>query len=155
MNIDAGVSIVVSFACFAWIFVKKVLPIVLSALDEYIDGIKNRLSSIDKEKEQALSVLSNSQVRQKEIFKVIDDERQRSQERIKQLNEDNDQEIVALRDQYQFALKTKLDSEMSKQKNAILNQLSDVIVDKLAEKFQQSDTGSIPVISKQDLSKLM
>lgn len=155
MNIDAGVSIVVSFGCFAWIFVKKVFPPVVSALDEYIDGIKSKLSSVEREKEEALDMFKKSQHKQQEIFKSIDAEQVSSQNRIQQLNEDNDRDLVLLREQYQLALQTKVDAELSKQKNAILDQLSDVIVDKLSEKIRQNNHSSVPTISKNDLKKLM
>lgn len=155
MSIDAGVSIVVSFGCFAWIFVKKVLPLVLSALDEYIDGIKNKLSSVEREKEEALDMVKKSQLKQQEIFKSIDAERARSRDRIQQLSVDNDRELVSLREQYQAALKTKVDAEVSKQRNAILNQLSDIIIDELSEKIRRSNCGSVPTISKNDLKRLI
>ena len=155
MNIDAGISIVVSFLCFAWIFAKKVYPLLTSALDEHIDSVKQKILDAERMKEEASNALKVAYVKNQELADVIEENRKMSEERIRHLKEENAKYIAELRERYEASLKARLEAEFAQQKSALLDELADLVVEKLSEKVQSADCKISTVVTKEDLQKLV
>lgn len=155
MNIDAGLSIVVSFLCFAWIFAKKVYPLLTNALDEHIDSVKQKILDAERAKEDASLALKVAYVKNQEVADVIEENRKQSEERIRRLREENAKYIAELRERYEASLKARLEAEFAKQKGELLDQLADLVVKKLSEKVQSADCKVSTIVTKEDLQKLI
>ncbi len=155
MSIDAGFSIVISFLCFAWIFAKKVYPLLTKALDDHIDAVKQKILDAERAKEDASRALKVAYVKNQEVADVVEENRRQSEERIKHLKEENEKYIAELRARYEASLKARLEAEFTKQKSALLEQLADLVVEKLSEKVQGSNCKVSTTVTKKDLQKLV
>ncbi len=155
MSIDAGLSIVVSFLCFAWIFAKKVYPLLTSALDEHIDSVKKQILDAERMKDEASRALKLAYVKRQEVGDAIEEYRRLSEERMNQLKKENKEYIEQLRERYEASLKTRLEAEFAKQKGELLDKLADTVIQKLSEQVQKADCKVSSVITDEDLKKLM
>ncbi|MCR5224853.1 MAG: ATP synthase F0 subunit B [Alphaproteobacteria bacterium] len=155
MNIDAGLSIVVSFLCFAWIFAKKVYPLLTKALDEHIDSVKKQILDAEKMKEEASRALKIAYVKRQEVAGAIEENRKLSEARIAQLKKENKEYIEQLRARYESSLKASLEAEFAKQKGELLDKLADLVIQKLSEQVKQADCKVSTIVTEDDLKKLM
>ena len=154
MSIEPEVSIVVSFLCFAWIFAKKVYPAVVKQLDDHIDAVKEKIHEAERLKDEANAALKNAYVRKDDIEKIIEENRKNSEEKIARLREENEILLQTLRKRYEDSLKNQLEAAFVKQKNELIEKLSDLLIEKLTEKIKNSPTNDV-MISKDELKKLL
>ena len=155
MNIDPSISIVISFLGFAWIFVKKVYPMIIKKLDDHIDSVKQKIAEAEKLKDEARTALKNAYIRKDDIEKIVEENRKKSEERIENLRRENEALLQTLKQRYEDSLKTQLEAAFLKQKNILIDKLSDLLIDKLTKKMKNSKIESDIVITKDELQKLL
>lgn len=155
MNIDPSVSIVISFLGFALIFAKKVYPMIIKKLDDHIDSVKQKIAEAEKLKDEARTALKNAYIRKDDIEKIVEENRKKSEERIENLRRENDALLQTLKQRYEDSLKTQLEAAFLKQKNILIDKLSDLLIEKLTEKMKNSKIESDTVITKEELQKLL
>ena len=155
MNIDPSISIVISFLGFAWIFVKKVYPMIIKKLDDQIDSVKQKIAEAEKLKDEARTALKNAYIRKDDIEKIVEENRKKSEERIENLRRENEALLQTLKQRYEDSLKTQLEAAFLKQKNILIDKLSDLLIDKLTKKMKNSKIESDIVITKDELQKLL
>ncbi|MDR2107506.1 MAG: hypothetical protein LBO73_03230 [Holosporaceae bacterium] len=153
MNIDPGVSIVVSFLGFAWVFMRKISPSVLKMLDGHIETVKNKISEAEILKEEATLELKEARARKNEAEKIMKEERLESEKRTERLYVEHEKYLRELREKFEAALKIRLESELARQKSQIMAKLSDEIVQKLSERIKSEDCAAD--FTEEDLRKLI
>ena len=155
MNIDAGLSIVVSFIGFSWIFAKKIYPILTKKLDDHIESVKNKIQEAEDLKNEAYASLKSAYVQKDDTEELIKMNRLKSEEKIKRLQEENEKLLKMLRERHEASLKVQLEAEFAKQKSHLIEKLSDLVIKKLSEKVSDVDCKTITNIDKNDLNKLL
>ncbi len=156
MKLDAYViaelSILGSFLCFLALVIKKVWPILIKSLDDHIEKIKNQIDSAEKLREDSAVALTRANNISSNIQNEIENYKKRSEERITQLEEENQRYIQALKEKATLSLNAQLSAELSKQKEILVDRLADLIAERLSEKVK--DQYSDVIFSKEDLKKL-
>lgn len=149
----AELSILGSFLIFLALFIKKAWPILMNSLDDHIEKVRTQISSAERLREESAFALTRANQISSNIQNEVADYKRRSEERIAQLEEENRQYIQALKDKAVKSLNAQLNAELSKQKELLLGQLADLIVERLSEKVQ----GQISEVnfSQEDLKKLI
>lgn len=148
----AELSILGSFLCFLFLVFKKVWPLLLKSLDDHIEKVKNKINSAEKLREESTAALTRANLARANIQNEIESYKRRSEERIFQLERENQLYLRALREKAALSLNAQLSAELSKQKEILVDRLSDLIVEKLSEKTKvQSEEISF---SKEDLKRL-
>jgi F0F1-type ATP synthase membrane subunit b/b' len=155
MSIDPGTSIVISFAMFAYIFAKKIYPPILKMLDEHIESVKNKIREAEEFKDSAYVALKQAYTKKDDTQKIIADNRLKSEERIRKLQQENERLLKALRERHTVALQMQLDAELAKHKNRLVERLSDLLIERISEKVSSPDCEVSTNISKSDLQKLL
>lgn len=155
VNIDPSISIVISFLGFCWIFAKKVYPLVTRKLDEHIEAVKQEIARAEQLRDEATYSLKAAREKEHEIEEIIAANRLRSEEKIKKLKEENKKLLKMLRERYEISLKTQLEAEFVKQRNQLIDRLSDLIIEKIHEKVNEADYKFTTTLKKEDLSKLL
>ena len=135
MSIDPSLSILISFLGFCWIFAKKVYPMVTRKLDEHIEAVKQQIAEAEKLREEAAIALENAKKKENEIENIITENRIKSEEKIKRLREENERLLKMLRERHEISLKTQLEAEFVKQKNQLIDRLTNLILEKISEKI--------------------
>jgi F0F1-type ATP synthase membrane subunit b/b' len=154
MTIDPGISILISFIGFVYIFMKKVYPLLTSALDEHIESVKGKIKEAELLKEEALLMLKNANVKKQDIAKIIRENKEASDERIARLRKENEDYLRDLREKFEILLKNQLEAELSKQKDLLIGRLSEQIIAKLSEKAAAAESDIQIDFSNEDLKKL-
>jgi F0F1-type ATP synthase membrane subunit b/b' len=155
MSMSPTLSIVISFLGFCWIFAKKVYPHITKYLDDYIDSIKKNVSDAENFKNDAYSALKDAYVHKDDTEEIIRENRTKSEEKIKRLKAENVKSLHHLRERHTASLKVQLDAELAKQKNFLIERLSDVILLRLSEKISNSECNVSTSFDKEDLQKLL
>jgi F0F1-type ATP synthase membrane subunit b/b' len=97
-----GVSIVVSFLGFAYIFAKKVYPTAIKALDGHIESIKNKIKEAELLKEEATLALEEAYAKKEGIARLVEENKKASEERIERLRLENERYLKALREKFAY-----------------------------------------------------
>ncbi len=148
----AELSILGSFLCFLFLVFKKVWPLLLKSLDDHIEKVKNKINSAEKLREESTAALTRANLARANIQNEIESYKRGSEERISQLERENQIYLRALREKAALSLNAQLSAELSKQKEILVDRLSDLIIEKLSEKIKdQSEEISF---SKEDLKRL-
>ncbi len=155
MSIDPGLSIVVSFIGFSWLFVKKIYPILTKKLDDHIESVKNKIQEAENLKNEAYTSLKSAYVQKDDTEEVIRTNRLKSEEKIKRLQRENEKLLQALRERHEASLKLQLEAELAKQKSRLIERLSDLIIEKLSDRVTDADCKVLTNIDKNELSKLL
>lgn len=155
ISIDPSISIVISFLGFCWIFAKKLYPLVTKKLDEHIETVKKEIENAERLKDEATLSLKAAREKEHEIDKIIEENRLKSEEKIKKLKEENKKLLQMLRERHEISLKTQLEAEFVKQKNQLIDRLSTLILEKIYEKIEGTDYKFVTTLKKEDLSKLL
>ncbi len=153
MNI-AELSIVVSFTCFLILFFKKAYPFVVDGIDSYIAEVRKKIDDAERLKSDAVSALAQAEKRRKETELEIEEYRKRSQARIEQLEQENKKYLELLEAKNAEALEKQLNVELAKQKQELINKLSDLVIAKLSDRIQKEQLSASINISQEDLSLL-
>jgi F0F1-type ATP synthase membrane subunit b/b' len=155
VTITPGVSIVLSFVGFVWIFMKKARKFMIEALDEHINLVKNKINNAELLEKEASLALKEAYVKKNEIIELIEKSRRESEEKIRQLHLENEQYISTLREKFDTSLKNQMEAELAKQKKLLLSQLSDQITKKLTEQINSANCNVSIDFTKDDLQKLI
>lgn len=155
MNIDPGISIVISFVGFGLIFAKKIYPILTKKLDDHIESVKNKIQEAENLKDEAYASLKNAYIQKDDTEELIRINRLKSEEKIRRLQEENEKLLQMLRERHEASLKLQLEAEFAKQKNHLIEKLSDLIIEKLSERVTDENCKVVTNIDKEDLSKLL
>lgn len=155
MNIDPSFSIVISFLGFCWIFFKKIYPLITKKLDEHIKAVKQQITEAEKLYEDASVALKKAQEKESEIDAIIAANRLKSEEKIQRLQKENRRLQKMLRERHEISLKTQLEAEVVKQKNQLIDRLSNLILEKISEKIEETNYKFSTSLKKEDLSKLL
>jgi F0F1-type ATP synthase membrane subunit b/b' len=155
MTVDPGVSIVISFLGFVWLFMKKIYPSMVKMLDGHIEAVKNKIREAETLKEEAVSALEEARTKKNDIDEIIEKKRLESEENIKRLYEENAKHLEALREKFEASLKSRLEAELAKQKARLMAQLSDEIIQKLSEHIKSGEYDIDCEVTKENLRKLL
>lgn len=155
MTFSSELSIVISFAAFAVVFAWKIYPFVLEALDGYIDEIKLRISKAEEEENKALRALEQAAEKKGEIEKLLEIDRLESKEKMCELREESEQSLALLREHHEVSLKNQLEAEFVKQKNVLIDRLSDLIIGEVGREFEAEDFSLVSSIKSGDFNKLL
>jgi F0F1-type ATP synthase membrane subunit b/b' len=155
MSLDPGISIVVSFIGFFWIFIKKIYPLATKTIDEHIELVKNQISEAESLKNNASLALKEAYARKNEAVELIEKNRRESNEKIKRLRQENEEYLKTLRERFESSLKNQLEAELARQKELLMEKLSDQLIKKLKEKVESDDCDVSSVFSREDLKKLL
>ena len=155
MSIDPSFSILISFLGFCWIFAKKVYPMITRKLDEHIEAVKQQIAEAEKLREEAAIALENAKKKESEIEDIIAENRIKSEEKIKRLREENERLLKMLRERHEISLKTQLEAEFVKQKNQLIDRLTNLILEKISERIEETGYKFSTSLKKEDLSKLL
>ncbi|MDR0555424.1 MAG: hypothetical protein LBG20_00190 [Holosporaceae bacterium] len=154
MQMDPGVSIVISFLGFSWLFWKRIYPQTTRMLDDHIEEVKNRINEAEWQSRAAQSILKKAQEKQKEMEESIDSCRKISQEKMKIMRRENDNYVMERREKVKLSLKNQLEAELEQQKEILLEQLSNQLIQKLSERIIQDSYVVLVDFSREDLQKL-
>jgi len=155
MNIDPGLSVVISFIGFSWIFVKKIYPILTKRLDDHIESVKNKIQEAEDFKNEAYASLKNAYIKKDDTEELIKMNRLKSEEKIKRLQEENEKLLKMLRERHEASLKVQLEAEFAKQKSHLIEKLSDLVIKRLSERVVNANCKIVTNIEKNDLNKLL
>ncbi|MDR0968517.1 MAG: ATP synthase F0 subunit B [Holosporaceae bacterium] len=147
-------AVVVSFFMFAWIFMKKAYPAITKALDDRIESVKNKIKEAERLKEEATAALKEAKLKKEDAANIIEENKKASEEKIERLRRENELHLKFLREKFEESLKTRLEAELAKQKDALVEELSQRLIDKLSEKINASEFDSSIEIAKEDIKKL-
>lgn len=155
MSIDANFSVFISFSIFAYIFAKKVYPLIINYLDDYINSVKLKIQQSENLKKDAYTNLKNAFSNRNSIKKVIIEKQKKSDERIANLQKENEIYLKALKVRHDSAFKTQLATEVAKQKNILIKELSDTIINEVKRKIISGESKFEINIDKTNLYKLL
>ena len=148
----AELSILGSFLCFLFLVFKKVWPLLTKSLDDHIEKVKAQINSAEKLREESAAALARASQTSANIQNEVENYKKRSEERISQLEKENQLYLRALREKATLSLNAQLSAELSKQKEILVGRLSDLIIKKLSEKM--NDQSEEISFSKEDLKRL-
>lgn len=154
MSIDPGVSIVISFLGFGWIFMKKIYPVIVRNLDEHIESVKRKIADAEKVQMDAVAALEKSKEKRKELVKIIAANQLESEKKIKKLQKENEHLLEILRERHTNSLKSQLEAEFIKRRELLLDRLSELIVKRVSEKIEADCEFPIS-LDKKDLNKFL
>lgn len=156
MVLTPELAVLIAFCIFSLIFAAKVYPSVVAALDEYIESVKNKLSKAEEMRLSASRDLQNAVKKEKETGELINISRFKSEEKMRKLQEENELQLEMIRERHQVSLQNQLEAEFRKQRNALIDRLSDLIVEGVEKKIEtQKDSKLGEEIRKSDLEKLL
>jgi F0F1-type ATP synthase membrane subunit b/b' len=155
MTVDPELCIVVSFAAFALVFAKKVYPLITQKLDDHIEEVKNKIHEAELLRQKACESLKEACSKKEDIQQIIMANRLKSEEKIKKLQKENEELLKQLRKRHEASIKMQLNAEFIKQKNLLIDRLSDLILEKLSEKVINSECEISTAIDKNDLRRLL
>lgn len=155
MSIEPEISIVISFLFFCWLFAVKIYPFITKGLDEHIDFVKKQIAEAEQMRKKAEVALQEANARKKEIDELIVANKLKSEEKIKKLQRENDALIKMLRERHEASLKSQLEAEVIKQRNLLIDRLSDLIMQKISENFKGEEYKFTTSLKKNDLKKLL
>ncbi|MDR2723957.1 MAG: hypothetical protein LBB25_01975 [Holosporaceae bacterium] len=155
MTIDPGFSLVISFMGFVWFFVKKVYPLVAKMLDEHIGAVSKRISQAEEEKENAALMRQEACEKEKGIAIVIENNKKTSREKLEKLLKENEEYLKVLFKRFEVSLKAQLEAEMVKQKDMLLEKMSDEIIKKITQQIKTAKCDVLMDLKKEDLQKLV
>lgn len=155
MTVDAGVSIVISFACFAYLFAKKVYPLLTGALDDHISSVKQKIWDAEKLYDEATKSLESAINKKNEVDAAIKAERQLSEERIAKIKAEHAEYIKTLHEKYKASLEARFEAELARQKEAIVNKLAENVISKLLTNSGQLQKSGNLQLKSEDLKKLL
>lgn len=150
---SAEFSVLVSFVIFFMLFAWKIYPLLVQNLDEYIESIRKKIHDVQSLQKRAEMSLNHAYGKQGQLESAIEDSRRRSEERIRHIHEENEKCIMALEKRHKEQLQAQLESELIRQRDLLIERLSDVIIDKLEDKMK--DAKSLPKINKKDLENII
>ncbi|MDR0677181.1 MAG: hypothetical protein LBF57_00680 [Holosporaceae bacterium] len=154
MSISPELSIIFSFLVFLWIFAKKFYPVIISTLDKYIQEVKDRICEAELLHDEASLVLKESRKKENEIKRVIEEEKKKSEEKIKELEKKNGEHLRILHERFAASLKAQLEAEYIKQKDLLIAKLSDKIIEKISERISSDRYKISTDFNKEDLRKI-
>ena len=149
----AELSILVSFLCFVFLFIRKIYPVITDELDSYIEKVREQISSAEKLQKESEAVLKNANELSKSTKKELENYKKLSQEKLLRLEEENKIYLEELRKKSEAAMNVQLQAELSRQKKILTDKLSDLICEKLSEKLKNQNEKI--EFSKEDLKKLL
>lgn len=148
----AELSILGSFLCFLVLIIKKIWPLLINSLDNYIEKVRGQISSAEKLKEESTVALARANRISSDIQGEVENYKKKSEERIAQLEEENKRYIQAMKEKAALSLDIQLKTELAKQKEILVDKLADLVVERLSEKVKEQDWATI--FSKEDFKKL-
>ncbi len=149
----AELSILISFLCFLAIIIKKVWPLVINSLDGHIEKVKNQIDSAERLRSESTVSLAKANQVSAGIQNEVENYKKRSEERIAQLEIENQRYIQAMKEKMAVSLNAQLSAELSKQKELLVDRLADLIAEKLSERVKEQVCEVD--FSKEDLKKLI
>lgn len=155
MSIDPGFSIVISFVGFSWIFAKKIYPILIKQLDNYINSVKFKIQKSEDMQKDAYASLKSAYINKDNIEEIIKLNQEKSKKRIAILKEENTKYLKALRMRHEASLKAQLEAEARKQKNLLIEKLSDEIIQELVKNISTGKSKFVVSLDKSELYKLL
>ena len=147
----AELSVLASFLIFLGLCIKKVWPLLAKSLDDHIEKVRNQISSAEKLREESTAALARASLVSENIQNEIEDYKKRSEERISQLEKENQLYLRALREKAALSLNAQLSAELSKHKEMLVDRLADLIIKKLSDKIK--DRSEEISFSEEDLKK--
>lgn len=155
MVLSAEIAILIAFAGFALIFYVKVYPKIAAALDEYIESVKELISKAENMREGAFKALAEAEEKEREIEGLIEANRLKSEEKIERLREENQRQIKMLRERHEISLQNRIDAELVKQKGALIDRVSDLIIERVEKQIISGEREINMEIGEADLKKLL
>ena len=148
-------SIVVSFLGFLLLFAKKIYPFIVEQLDRYINSIKEQIYRSESQKDEAYALLKIAYEKKDKVEETIKLNRVKSKEKIKRLSEENAAHLNLLKENHEISINKQLDAELTKQKNLLINRLSDSIIENLTNEIIADRSKFKISVNKSDLCKLL
>ncbi|MDR2794292.1 MAG: hypothetical protein LBB12_00765 [Holosporaceae bacterium] len=148
-------TILISFLGFAWIFWKKIYPLLAKKLDEHIETVKKKIADAEVLRDEAYAALKQAQLKKTETEAEIEAHKLKTEQKIKSLYEENARLMRNTVERYEASVKTQLEAEIAKQKNQLIEKLSDILIEKLVEKINSGDCSLDINLKKKDLKKLL
>jgi hypothetical protein len=124
-------------------------------LDAHIDSVKNKISEAEAFKNEAYVALKRAYIKKDDTEEIIRVNRVKSEEKIRRMQEENEKLLQHLRERHEMSLKMQLDAEFARQKNMLVERLSDLILEKISERVADSEYEILTSIDKDDLRKLL
>jgi F0F1-type ATP synthase membrane subunit b/b' len=155
MTIDPGLSLVISFLGFAWIFIKKIYPLAVKILDEHIEAVKEKIAEAEREREAASLFLKEARVKKGDVAELIENNKKASWARVEKLRQEHEEHLKILFERLESSLKAQLEAEMVKQKDLLLEKISDEIIKKVTERINAAPHDVHSDFLKEDLRKLI
>jgi F0F1-type ATP synthase membrane subunit b/b' len=155
MNFSPELSIVLSFVGFSWIFVKKIYPYITRTLDKHIESVENKIHEAELLKEEASLSLKGAYSNKLEVENALDEARLASTKKIERMQEEHRQHLAALQEKYEVQLKSQLKSELSRQKELLMERISDMVMERLSGKIGDVDRKMPTSIDVENLRRLV
>ncbi|MDR3155705.1 MAG: hypothetical protein LBT90_01200 [Holosporaceae bacterium] len=154
MFLTPDFSIVLSFFGFMYIFIKKIYPIVIAKIDEYIESVKLKIQHAETRKDNAYLFLKQAYVQKDDTEEIIRLTRLKSKEKIMRMKVENEKLLDSLHERYEASIKVQLEAELMKQKNQLVERISDVVIEKLSKIIVDAHCEVVTTVKKEDLRKL-
>ncbi|GHT97264.1 hypothetical protein FACS1894126_0980 [Alphaproteobacteria bacterium] len=148
-------TIVISFLGFSWIFAKKIYPLLVGKLDEHIRSVKEKIRNAEVLKNEAYVALKNARMKKDETQAVLEEYKRKTEEKMKLLQEENEILLQGIRERYEISMKAQLEAEVAKQKNQLIEKLSDLLIERLQKKFNDGNCQLKTNVTQKDLEKLL
>lgn len=148
-------TVLISFLGFAWIFWKKIYPLLAKKLDEHIETVKKKISDAEVLRDEAYAALKQAQLKKIETEALIEAHKIKTEQKIKLLYEENAKLMRHTIERYETSMKTQLEAEIAKQKNQLIERLSNVLIEKLVERINDGSCSLDTRLEKKDLKKLL
>lgn len=155
MVLTPELSILIAFVIFILIFAVKVYPSVVTALDEYIESVKQRLAKAEEMNISSSRNLEKAKEKEKKTGELIEASRLKSEEKMRRLQEENERQLELLRERHEISLQNQLEAEFKKQRNVLIDRVSDLIVEGVEKQVGANESYLETEISKKDLEKLL
>jgi F0F1-type ATP synthase membrane subunit b/b' len=155
MNIDPSVSIVISFAGFAYVFMKKICPLTIKSLDDYIDSVKNKFLGAEQQWTDASQQMNDAILKKDNITAVIENDNNASRIRIEKFREDNEAHLQILAGRLEASMKAQLEAESQRLRDALLTKISDEISARIATLAESGGCTMASEYAPDDLKKLL
>lgn len=145
-----------SFLIFLAIFWWKLKDIVIAMLDEYIFEVKKKIETAEKLNEDSFKKLRNVRDQKKDFDLIIKGNEEVSQKKLAELELKHKCEIEDLSSKYSQMYKLRLESDLQRQKQKIISEITDVVIEKIKAglKNEQNIDFVIKNIQGEDVKKL-
>ena len=133
----AELSILASFVCFLILAWRKVVPSLTAALDAYSQNVQTKLSEASTLKAEAEKMLDEAKLKESRINEQVQQLEEKSKDRIHLLENENKEYLESLKKKFELAMQSRIEKEILRKKEELVGQLTDLIVQKLADQHDR------------------